>query len=483
MDVLRLPYGPWKPLLSGKYEGYDISLYQNPDRDLFSVLVDSDADGNPKGLVVLMYKAFLVDGPVTDLVRGVRNRTIVITKKTGGDVYQFLLLEGGPKYIGLAKEELVETLNKLGNSLYKDTTLLRNVAKAMGITVTALRDVPRKVAALMLAEPIVLPNMVGAPGIAVTPEFEKVLPLGRGRNGEIVKESVAEFGRTAILGEHAAARKKFLRIILENVLLSGIPAIVVTKNPASYEKMNQPGRHDVQNYGITPVGFPRRIWKLGKDYFLDLNFVDAKALAEALGVSPAQKAFLTITEEIKSRRGEINDITDVFVPKNLEKFHRLRAFRILRETKEENPTAFGRNNVSTLLVMGDMGNATIVEVGENILTQTALQSLLSNLLDFISKRGKSRKLRAVVFIEEAHRIVPRIKSPVTEAIVNTIAELKDYGIGFVFEAEDEAHVHKTLVDLVETTVRTVNDNEVGVRLLTKRPYRLKLRPFASNITV
>jgi len=155
----------------------------------------------------------------------------------------------------------------------------------------------------------------------------------------------------------------------------------------------------------------------------------------------------------------------------------------MREAKEENPNAFGKNNVSTLLVMGDMGNATVVEVGENILTQTALQSLLSNLLDFVSKRGKSRKLRAAVFIEDAHRIVPRIRSPVTEALVNTIAQLKDYGIGFIIEAEDEAHVHKILVDLVETTVRTVNDGEVGVRLLTKRPYRVKLRPFASGVSV
>ncbi len=483
MDVLRLPYGPWKPLFSGKYEGYDISLYQNPDRDFFSVLIDADADGNPKGLVIIMYKAFLVDGPVTDLIKGIKTRAIAVTKKAGGDVYNFLLLEGGPKYIGLEREEIIETLNKLGNSLYKDATLLRNIAKALGITVTALRDVPKRVAALLLAEPIVLPNFVGSPGGITTQDFGKVLPLGKGRNGEVIKEAAIEFGRTAIVGEHAVARKKFFRIVLENILLSGIPAIVVTKDPSKYEKLNQPGSHDVQNYGITPIGFPRRVWKLGTDYFLDLNFVDANALANALGVSPAQKAFKTITEGIAAKRGSINDIMDVFSPKGAEKYHNLRAFRIMREAKDEYPNTFGRNNVSTLLVMGDVGNATVVEVGENIITQTALQSLLSNLLEFISKRGKSRKLRGVVFIEDAHRIVPRVSSPVTDAIVSTLAQLKDYGIGFVFEAEDEIHVHKTLADLAETTVRTVNDDEVGVRLLTKRPYRVKLRPFASGVTV
>ncbi len=483
MDVLRLPYGPWKPLLSGKYDGYDVSLYQNPDRDLFSVLVDADADGNPKGLVVVMYKGFLVDGPVTDLVKGIKGRTIVITKKSGGDVYQFLLLEGGPKYIGLAREELVETLNKLGNLLYKDGTLLRNVAKAMGITVTALRDVPRKVAALMLAEPVVIPNLVGSPALPRVSEFAKVLAVGKGRDGSVVKESAVEFGKTVILGEHTAARRKFFRIILENMLLSGIPAIIATPWQEKYERMNEPGDVAVQGYGLTPMGFPRRIWTLGEDFHIDLNFVDPGALAEALGISKTQKAFVEIENALKSKKGQLDGIETLVTHGPNEKFHRLRAFRVTAEAKAERGNAFGRNNVSSLLVAGDVGNATVVKIEEDLWTTTALQSLLSGLLEFISKRGKSKKLRAVVFIEAADRIVPRVRSPVTESIVQKISELKDYGIGFVAEAPEESQIHKGILDLAETTVRTVTDDEVGVRLLTKRPYRVKLRPFVSNISV
>ncbi|MDN5358692.1 MAG: hypothetical protein PWP76_535 [Candidatus Diapherotrites archaeon] len=483
MDVLRLPYGPWKPLLSGKYEGYDVSLYQNPDRDLFSVLVDADEDGNPKGLVVLMYKGFLVEGPVNDIMRGIKTRTVAITKKAGDDIYQFLLLEGGPKYIGLEREELVETLNKLGNALYKDATLLRNVAKAMGITVTALRDVPKNVAALLLAEPLVLPNFIGSPSMPSAVEFARVLPLGTGRDGGVVKEAAVEFARSAILGEHVASRKRFFSIILENVLLSGIPAVVVTPKPERYEKMNEPGSHEVQKYGITPVGFPRRIWKLGENYFIDLNFVDHGALAETLGISTAQKAFLAISEALKAKKGEIEGIKDIIATKSPEKFHNLRARRVVEEAHAERGNAFGRNNVSTLLVTGDVGNATVIEVKEDLWTPTGLQSLLNGLLEFISKRGKSRKIRLMLFFEDADRILPRVKSPVTEALVRTITELKDYGIGFVLESGDEAGIHKVIFDLVETTVRTVNDEEVGVRLLTKRPFRIKLRPLASNISV
>jgi len=330
---------------------------------------------------------------------------------------------------------------------------------------------------------VVVPNLIGSVFGPTALEFAKPLPLGKGRDGEVVKESAVEFGKTVILGEHAEARKKFFRIVLENVLLSGIPAVVITKCPEKYEKMNEPGSHDVTGYEIPPMGFPRRIWRLGYDYFVDLNVVDHAALAEAMGVSTAQKAFTTISEGIKAKKGGIGTLRDVLTLKKEEKFHNLRAKRIVEEVMREHPRYFGQNSVSGLLTMGDVGSATVVAVGEDLWTQTAAQSLLAGLLKFVSRRGKSRKLRAVVFVEDADRITPRVKSPVTGALVRTMAELKDYGIGFVVEAPDEAGVHKDIVGLAETTVRTVSKEEVGVRLLTKRPYRVKLRPLASNLSV
>jgi len=482
MDVLRLPYGPWKSLLNGKYEGYDVTLYQNPDHDLFSVLIDTDESGNPRGLVVTMYRGYLVDGPVIDIIKGLKTRTMVVTKKRNDEIYQFLLMEGGPKYIGLSRKELAETLYKLGNSLYKDATLLRNVAKTLGINVTALRDIPKNVAALILAEPVLLPNLIGS-AYGASMDFAKPLPLGRGRNGETIKESIVEFGRTVIFGDHDRARKSFFRIIIENTLLSGIPAIILTKDPEKYKKMNGAGDHEVLSYGISPVGFPRRIWKLGDEYFIDLNFVDCAALSEAVGVSTNNKAFSSISEEIASKRGSITTLRDVILLKKQDKFHNIRAKRIIEEVMMERPRDFDHNHISGLLTMGDVGSATVISLEEDLWTKVAAQSLLAKLLQFTSKRGKSRRLRAVIFIEDADMIIPRVKAHTTQAIVNTIAELKDYGIGFVVEAPDEASVHKNVVELAETMVRTVNNREVGVRLLTKRPFRLTLRPFASNLIV
>ncbi len=485
MDILRLPYGPWKPLISGKYEIYDISLYQNPDRDIFTVVVDKDDEGNPRGLVVIMYRAFLVDGDVQTLMNGLKEKTTAIIKKRGGDTYRFLLIQEGPKYIGLQKSELADTLSRLGNALYADSTLLRKVAVAMGITVTHIRDVPARVAALLLAEPIVIPNLMGYPGgLTSAAEFAKVLPVGKNKNGEVEKESIFEFARTVILGEHEKARKRMLAIIAENAMLTGIPTIIITQHPERYEKMNEPAPHEeVAKMGISPIGFPTARWALGDDFHIDLNTVNERALADTLGVSFELKSFQEIIRAIHAKEGGAEKIAELITQEGKMKYHSLQAIRICTHEEEAYGKYYGKNDVTPLLEAGDIGHATVIHVPDEAHAKTAVQSLLAGLQKFLENRGKSKKLRAMLIVDSGDKILPRVDAPIQNALVQTIIELKDYGVGFAVDAPSEADIAKTIVDLAEAHVRTVSDEEVGIRIVTKRPYRAILRPLASNITL
>ncbi len=483
MGVLRLPFGPWKPLLSGKYEGFDISLYQNPDRDLFSVLVDMDDQGRPRGLVVIMYRAFLVDGPAKQLMEGLNLKTMLITKRKQSQTYQFLLLEEGPKYIGLEPKELEETLDALGNAMYKDTAIIRKAAKAMSIALAQLRDVPRRVAAMMLAEPVLLPSTLGvASGAREETGFDRVFPLGRGRDGNVVKESILEFSRTVIFGEHEPARKRMLRILLENALLSGIPAVVLTPHQDDFRKMNEPAERGPEGMGITPIGFPRKLWSVGEGIYVDLNTVSKNCLAEALGISPAGKAMDVLAKWIDTKRGTIEGIKDLRAKLQKAKYYELQALRVVQHHQQKNGEKFGRNNATELLAKGDIGEATIIKTEKNIWTVAAVESMLKALLKFLEPRGKTRQPRVMFFVEDAHLLFPRVDSPIIDDLINVAAQLADYGVAFAIEAPSEADVRKELVDLAEATVITVNDSEVGVRLLTKRPYRMTLREYVCNIS-
>jgi len=451
MDILRLPYGPWKPLISGKYEIYDISLYQNPDRDIFTVVVDKDDEGNPRGLVVIMYRAFLVDGDVQTLMNGLKEKTTAIIKKRDGDTYRFLLIQEGPKYIGLQKSELADTLSRLGNALYADSTLLRKVAVAMGITVTHIRDVPARVAALLLAEPIVIPNLMGHPGgLTSTAEFAKVLPVGTNKNA----------------------------------MLTGIPTIILTQHPERYAKMNEPAANgSAAKMGISPMGFPTAKWAVGNDFHVDLNTVDERALADTLGVSFELKSFQEIVGAIHAKQGGAEKIGELITQEGKMKYHALQALRICAHEEKAYGKYYGKNDVTPLLEAGDIGHATVIEVPDEVHAKTAVQSLLAGLQKFLENRGKSKKLRAMLIVDGGDKILPRVDAPIQNALVQTIMELKEYGVGFAVDAPSEADISKTIVDLAEAHVRTVSDDEVGIRIVTKRPYRAILRPLVSNITL
>ena|GEM_PF-3183542 len=483
MGVLRLPFGPWKPLLSGKYEGFDISLYQNPDRDLFSVLVDTDENGKPRGLVVIMYRAFLVDGPAKQLMEGLNLKTMLITKRKQGQTYQFLLLEEGPKYIGLEPKELEDTLDALGNAMYKDTAIIRKAAKAMSIALAQLRDVPRRVAAMMLAEPVLLPSTLGvAAGGREDMGFDRVFPIGRARDGNVVKESILEFSRTVIFGEHEAARKRILRILLENALLTGIPAVVLTPHQEDFGKMNEPAERGPEGMGVAPIGFPRKLWSVGNGIYVDLNVVGKNCLAEALGISSGGKALEVLEKWIDAKRGTIEGIRDIRMKLTRAKYHELQALRVVQHHQEKNGEKFGRNNATELMARGEIGEATVIKTEKSIWTVAALESMLEALLKFLEPRGKTRQPRIMFFVEDAQMLFPRVESPIIDELMNVAAKLVDYGVAFVVEAPNEAEIRKEIVDLAEATVITVNDSEVGVRLLTKRPYRITLREYVSNIS-
>ncbi len=484
MDILRLPYGPWKPLISGKYEDYDISIYQNPDRDIFTVVVDKDEEGNPRGLVVIMYRAFLVDGDIQTLMNGLKEKTTAIIKKRKGETYKFLLLQEGPKYIGLKKSELADALSRLGNAIYADSTLLRKVAVAMSIPVTHIRDIPARTAALLLAEPIVIPNLLGHPGgIVASPEFAKVLPVGKTHDGTVVKESIFDFARTVVLGEHEKARKQMLAIIAENAMLSGIPVIILTQHPERYKKMNEPSDANLSEYGVHTMGFPANQWKLGEDYFIDINTVDPRALAEALGISSDIKAYNEIVAAIHSAGGNAVKIGDLIKKEDKMKFHTLRALRICAHEERTRGEIYGKNDVTPLIEAGDIGHAKILHVKDDPHSKTAVQSLLEGLLRFLESRGKSKRLRALIIVDDGERILPRINEPIQDALLNTIIELREYGVGFAADAPSEAEIAKKILDLAETNIKTVSEDEVGVRIVTKRPYRAKLRPLISKITL
>ncbi len=478
--MLRLPYGPWYPLFSGKYEGTDVSLYQNPDRDFLSVVVDADEKGRPRGLVLTMYRGFLAEGPVQQLLESLRQNAYLFMTKRGDEVHRFLLIVKGPRYVGVLTEELRKALEEMGNALYRETVVVRELGKAMSVTLTALRDVPKRVAALLLAEPLVLPKMTGAKTAEVAVEVPHVA-LGKTREGLVAKEPVTEFRFVTVTGEHEKGRKRAVRILVEGYALAGIPVIVLTKEAEAYEGMKNAGSAKLAEYGLAPVGFPVSIVSPGKGAFLDLNVVDMGALADLLGVSPSADVVKVLGQARERGKGGIEGIDDLRRLVEGNQYAPLQARRVLDVAKKKYGGVFSKNTATHFLVATEIGGITVVEMREDVLHPLVAHTVLEVVAEFLRRRGK--KGGVAVVVEGADRIVPRVDSPVVRALVSSLRKLADQKAYIALEAESEAYIDESLVSKVETRITTVSDEEVGIRMLTKRPYRFTLRPFASSITV
>jgi len=100
---------------------------------------------------------------------------------------------------------------------------------------------------------------------------------------------------------------------------------------------------------------------------------------------------------------------------------------------------------------------------------------------FLRKRG--RKGGVAVVFEDAHRLVPRAKSPLVDALIRSIRKLTEIKAYLAFEAPDESALPDEIREKIETRIVTVSNEEAGIRMLAKRPYRFFFRPFASSVTV
>ncbi len=469
MKILRLPHGPWKLLLGGNFEGYPLSIYQNPDRDLLVVVVDRE-EGKPKGVVVVMYRGFYALGPVDALVEGVKRELIVLKKKREDGIYNFVLLQGGPKYIGLSSKELEDAVDMIGNALYKDAELFMKIARGFDVELKQLRDCEPRIVSVLLSEPLLLPKLVRTPKTTI--EETPMVVLGKTRVG-IAKEIVEEFRRAVIEGPHTTARKRFLLVLLEELARLGYPVILFTRDISKLSGLSEASDEDLSAYGLRPIGFHWKPITPGKDVFVELGTVDPNAFLDVIGVKG--KVGDILVSALQKRPVGIEDLRNAVQG---ERFVDGRARRVIKVVELKHGHYIGINDVSPFLAKGEVGAITVFAYREEPWHLLTMQSFLEKLFLFTSKRG----IRDVfILFEDAHRLFMLADSPLNKALAASLLKLMGQKIGVVLECEDSAFLRKEVTEKIETSVKTINDEEVGVRPLTRRPYRVEIRPFLSKI--
>lgn len=477
MGVIRLPHGPWRSLLVGKYEGKDVSLYQNPQRDILYVVVDRGEDGRAKGLVVTVYRAFYVErGNVKQMLDHLSGSPVGVSKKWKGEIFQFLLVPGGIKYIGLDPQELKDTVDEMEITLTRMEKSILAIARALGITLRPLAIVPKNIAAILLVEPAAIAGLT--PSGVPTMSEGGVMVLGLLKSGDVARDAPINFRRTIIYGD-ATGRRKFFTVLIEEFLRNGINVLVATSSPEYYNGLSSAGSKNElhSKLGLEPIGFSAKIL----DTVIDLSIVPQKAFVYMCGVSPSSTTGQALASLLGTNRDAETPVELSERVKGVDLVS-LRVGRVLRTVEDIKPEVFHKlayNHFVSLSSTG-LGGAYILKATDEW-ERTSLASYLAGIGEALKRRGKTENPRFIVFIEEGEKIVPNNGDPISEEIVNTIEKYRDYGMGWVVSTEKDIHIHPSLVSFTETKTGAVGPDDVGVRTLVKRPYRLTVRPFLSSI--
>jgi len=101
----------------------------------------------------------------------------------------------------------------------------------------------------------------------------------------------------------------------------------------------------------------------------------------------------------------------------------------------------------------------------------------------LKRRGKSEGVRFVLFVENGERVFTKTENRTTKRLMEALEAYRDYGLGWVIEVEKSVMINDMLVAITETNVGAVGENDVGIRTLVRRPYRVMLRPYLTSASI
>ena len=469
MGRINLPYGPWKSLLVGNYEGKDVSIYVNPSKDMLYVVVDKDESGKTRGLVISVYRPFFVEeGDPVSFLSHISGHPTAVIKKWKGEVYRYILVPAGIKYIGVDPSELRSTVEEMVATLNRMEKNLHILGRTLGVRIKELPLLPKVVQSVLFSEPATIAGHLPAFEGKEEPEEEGMMALGMKKDGSPAIEPLVNMRRVVIYG-HKEGRKRTFFVLIEEFLRHGINVIVITPEPTKYEGFSRAGKRTevLKKLGIEAVGFSvERIREV----------VDKKKVKEVdavlSGGPPEKEVFEKIVEIMKKLRiGESVDL-------NQADSYTLRARRYVDVVLSTLPE--GEVTTSKYLKRSNLGTLYVLSPRklEHLLH---LLTLLSTLSEALKKRGRSDTPRVVVFFEEGERYLPRSEDLITKRLVSLVDSAKDFGLGWVVEAERDTLVNELLLAKTETKIGAIKEDDVGIRTIYKKPYRMNVRDFVTSI--
>jgi len=442
-----------------------------------------------KGAVIKGYRVFHAEGELEGFVDTLAKDALFLVNHSKNKSTKFLLPSVKPEYISSASEQrnVIKKIAKTVENLEIASNLTKEIAKIYGIKLKELHNCKKEIRAALFAEPLAT-TLLGLIGKAISKEIPKEqvseeIIIGTNRKGEIIKEELAFFENTLIQGQSKEGRLAILQVLLESFLLTGIPAVVIdTENKMELIAKPRQNSSELQEKGLNfePIGFPTKIYEIGKNIHVNLKAVNADVLFELFGfgenIAANRLKEIYDTSTFTSLEELMRFVENSEEDEEWNAFQKRRSKRFVKILSVEYENYLnGANNIEELTkgFFGKLGRASIIKMHEDRRLNTIF------VASFLSEIANVERKRFAIFIPEFNNIVgvePQTK--IENFIIEKITEIKSKGIATVLSLED----YRTLTkELQEATILTaVKENDVAVEIPGRQAFRAILRPTVSQ---
>ncbi len=501
MDILKLPFGPWVKLFSGEFQNNPINLYQNPDKDILTIVFDGKGK-DLKGMVVMFNKIYVVAGDVQHFASAIKRDVILIEKHTQDSSVKFAIIPAHPKYVGLKAEELSNAVQEMNKDLDLISGSIKEIGKAYNIEFTSMKVVGKEIEMQFYSEPLMMISSAAVRSsgetsassiktktggaINATGEFD----FGLTSDNTIAKVSVQSLLNTIVSSSLEQNRAAITQVLVEGALLNNVPALIFDMD-SKFKGISLPS-NDTSKFAeskmkLEPIGFPTKKFVAGKDIHVDLNLLPKGVFSQAFNLGDNEAAKF-IEETIFESKGSITSIKEIFEKlqrKQGNKFQLNRATRFLKVIERSNENVLGgKNQIDNIIGAwrGSMGRVSHIDLSDYSQEVGILMvySVLETVLQKFKKENHSKSIGGFVIIPHSEAMFGEKENAMQAEFIKLSNECQNYGLGCCFVAETRHAINHGIVESTTLDVEVIAEREVALKEIAGRPYRVKVRPTLSR---
>lgn len=486
---MDFPNGPWKKVLSGIYDDYELSIQLNQDGFVITEILNPEKTKS----ILSLSLAYGVFGDAETFVETLpRNATYFLLHGTQTDS-KFLLLSNDSEVLNNDQKEITDFVNTQFKKMQKETKSIVDIASSYDLKLKKYSDLPQELKTMLFKNPIymlgILPTktprvtqIVTKSQISTGKQQEMFLGFFKTTN-EKCTEPLGLFKRTLVFG--SSSSKKILTVLLEELSLSRMNSLVFAfdSSVANIKFPNSSEKNVQEVTGSTPMGFPLlsfdaeekifvNISDLSGEVFCEQHKITDKIVSELIPKTIKEKQPVTIDDLIKY-------VSEQQPTESLTAYNISLVQRILQIIKQQFPNLYsGDFSVADFFkdLGKNMGHVNLVILNKNNIL--ANREIIFNVLKKVSNLAQSNPPIAIVIPNAKETLGRDAENLLTKSTVDLINA--DRENSYFFFTQNEVDLDKSLFEKSTAKLSILEENDIGVAFKDSKPCRLVLRPTLSK---